>query len=57
MKDVNWPNDLILDLGKANWLEWSCTLKLSVRQCSLRLWLDGSLLCLDASTSPDTHYI
>ena len=57
MKDVNWPDDLILDLGKANWLEWSHTLKLSVCQCGLRPWLDGSLPCPDASASPDTYYI
>ena len=57
MKDVNWPEDLILDLGKANWLEWSRTLRLSVRQCSLRPWLENSLPCPNPSASPDTHYI
>ena len=57
MKDVNWPEDLILDLGKANWLEWSRTLRLSVRQCSLRPWLENSLPCPNPSASPDTHHI
>ena len=57
MKDIKWPDDLILELSKANWLEWSHTLKLSVCQCGLRPWLDGSLPCSDASASPDTHYI
>ena len=35
MKDMNWPAKLILDLGKANWLEWSHTLNLAACQCSL----------------------
>ena len=33
MKDVNWHDDLILDLGKANWLEWSCTLNVMCGLC------------------------
>lgn len=56
MSDPSWPSDLILDLGKGNWFEWSHMLNLSVRQCELRPWLEGTLPCPDASVSPDTHY-
>jgi hypothetical protein len=56
MSDPSWPSDLILDLGKGNWFEWSHMLNLSVRQCGLRPWLEGTLPCPDASVSPDTHY-
>ena len=57
MKDINWPTNLILDLGKANWLEWSRTLSLSVHQCGLRPWLDGSIPCPDPNVSADAHYV
>ena len=57
MKDVSWPDDLILDLGKANWLVWSRSLRLSARQCGLRPWLDGSIPCPNPSLFPDSHYI
>ena len=57
MKDVFWPSDLILDLGKANWLEWSHTLSLSACQCGLCPWLDSSLPCPDPSNSADANYV
>ncbi|KAF8497574.1 hypothetical protein F5888DRAFT_1634505 [Russula emetica] len=57
MKDASWPTDLILDLGKANWFEWSRTLNLSVRQCGLRPWLEGTLPCPDPTLSADAHYV
>jgi hypothetical protein len=56
MKDASWPTDLILDLGKANWPEWSCKLNLSVRQCGLRPWLEGALPCPDPALMPGAHY-
>jgi hypothetical protein len=54
---TTWPSDLILDLGKANWLEWSNNLSLLALQQGFEPWLDGSLSCPDASLSSDTHFI
>jgi len=39
-----WPVDLILDLGKSNWVEWSDELHLLALQQGLDPWLDGSRL-------------
>ena len=57
MKDAAWPADLILDMTKSNWTEWEHMLSLAVRQCGIRPWLDGSIPCPDAGTSPDAYHI
>jgi hypothetical protein len=57
MESASWPTDLILDLGKANWVEWSRKLDLLVRQCGLRPWLEGTIPCPNRTASPDAHYI
>lgn len=57
MKSASWPTDLILDLGKANWVEWSRKLDLLVCQCGLRPWLEGTIPCPDHTASPDAHYV
>lgn len=57
MESDSWPTDLILDLGKANWIEWSRKLDLLVRQCGLRPWLEGTIPCPNYTTSPNAHYV
>ena len=57
MKDAAWPSDLILDLAKSNWTEWNHMLKLAVRQCGIRPWLEGSIPCPDLAASPDAYHI
>jgi len=57
MESSSWPTELILDLGKANWFEWSRELNLLVLQCGLKPWLEGTLACPDPSISPDNHFV
>ena len=54
---TSWPDDLILDLGKSNWLEWSRKLTLLALQQGFDLWLDGTLPCPDLSTAPEANFI
>lgn len=57
LNDNVWPSDLILDLGKSNWMEWSRKLELLARRYGFRPWLEGSLSCPNISSSPDANYI
>ena len=57
IEGATWPADLILDLGKSNWLEWSCQLGLLVLQHGLTPWLEGTLTCPNALVSPDDHRV
>ena len=43
LSGYTWPTELILDLGKSNWIEWSDELHLLTLQQGLDPWLDGSL--------------
>ena len=47
---------LVLNLGKANWLEWSRKLNIIVLQHGLKPWLEGTLSCPDPVVSADAHY-
>jgi hypothetical protein len=47
LNESSWPADLILDLGKSNWMEWSCKLTL----LALRL-LPGLMVPSPAPTPP-----
>ena len=57
LSGVVWPSDLILDLGKSNWIEWSDNLNIVLLQQGLDPWLDGSLPCPDPTTYADVNYI
>ena len=54
---VSWPEDLILDLGKANWIQWSDKFNLIAMQQGFEPWLDGSLPCPDASNFAEAAFI
>ncbi len=53
----SWPADLILDLGKSNWMEWSQKLTILVMKQGFAFYLDGSLPCPDYSVSPDAYLV
>jgi hypothetical protein len=54
---TSWPADLVLDLGKSNWMEWSRKLSLLALQQGFTPWLDGSLPCPDATLAPGANFI
>jgi gag-polypeptide of LTR copia-type len=54
---TSWPEDLILDIGKSNWIEWSRKLTLLALQQGFEPWLDGSLPCPDAFAAPEANFI
>jgi hypothetical protein len=57
LNKASWPADLVLDLGKSNWIEWSRKLSLLALQQGFAPWLDGSLPCPDATLSPGANFI
>ena len=57
LNDSTWPSDLILDLSKSNWVEWSRKLTLLALRHGFEPWLDGSLPCPDSTSSPHAAYI
>ena len=57
LNDSTWPSDLVLDLGKSNWVEWSRKLTLLALRHGFEPWLDGSLPCPDPLTSANAAYI
>ena len=54
---ISWPEDLILDLGKGNWIEWSCKLALIALQQGFEPWLDGTLACPNPSDASEANFI
>ena len=54
---TSWPDDLVLDLGKSNWLEWSRKLTLLTLQQGFDLWLNDTLPCPDSSIAPEANFI
>ena len=57
LHSTDWPSDLVLDLGKANWIEWSRQLSLLALCHGLDIWLNGTFPCPDKSAAGDAHYI
>lgn len=57
LSDPSWPADLILDLGKDNWPEWSRCLELLADGQGFARYLDGSLSCPDILVYPRAHWI
>jgi len=57
ISDHTWPSTLILDLRDGNWLEWSRRLELFATRIHVFDYLNGSLLCPDASQFPAAHSI
>ena len=53
----NWPSELILDLGKANWAEWSRKLSSLALGHGLDVILNGRFPCPDDSAANDARYI
>ena len=54
---TSWPENLILNIGKSNWIEWSRKVTLLALQQGFEPWLDGSLSCPDASAAPEANFI
>ncbi|KAF8463370.1 hypothetical protein DFH94DRAFT_699574 [Russula ochroleuca] len=55
--DSSWPSDLVLDLTKTNWLEWSRCLTLLADRLYVSRYLDGTLSCPDVTAHPVAHQI
>ena len=55
--DSSWPTDLILDLSKTNWLEWSRRLSLLADRLYVFGYLNGTLSCPDVTTHAAAHHI
>ena len=53
----NWPKDLILDIGKDNWHQWSTRICVHAKRQGFLMYLDGSLKCPDESSSPEAYWI
>ena len=50
-----WPADLVLDMEKDNWPEWSRRLTLLAGRLRFSGWLNGSLTCPDPGVYPNAH--
>jgi hypothetical protein len=57
LSDPSWPADLILDLEKSNWPEWSRRLKLLADGQGFGQFLDGTLTCPDPALHPTANWI
>ena len=57
INETSWPPDLVLDLGKSNWMEWSRKLNNMALRQGFAPWLNGSLPCPDPDLTPDANYI
>jgi gag-polypeptide of LTR copia-type len=57
LADSAWPKDLILDLGKSNWSDWSFRLENLTDNQGFSEWLDGSLPRPDIMSHPKAHRI
>ena len=57
LADSAWPKDLILDLGKSNWSDWSFRLENLTDNQGFSEWLDGSLPRPDPTSHPKAHRI
>jgi hypothetical protein len=57
LSNSSWPADLVLDLGKSNWLEWSFRLENLTDNQGFSKWLDGSLPCPDKFKFPKANRI
>jgi transposase InsO family protein len=57
LSDPSWPADLMLDLGKSNWPEWSRRLELLADGQGFARYLDGTLGCPDLVTNPRAHWV
>jgi hypothetical protein len=55
--DSSWPAELILDLSKTNWLEWSRRFSFLADRLYVSGYLDGTLGCPDVSAFPAAHHI
>ena len=54
---ASWPKDLILDITKLNWQDWSFrTETLAMRQ-GFGHWLRGTVPCPDLTLQPEAHYV
>ena len=57
LDDSSWPTELLLDLGKFNWPEWSRQLELLASGQGFSRYLDGSLPCPDPALYPGANRI
>lgn len=57
LTDNSWPSDLILDLDKSNWPDWSKRLNLLAIGQGFGGWLNGTLQCPDVNTHPRAYWI
>ncbi|KAN0121037.1 hypothetical protein V8E52_003625 [Russula decolorans] len=54
---VSWPETLILNLGKSNWVEWSDKFTLIAMQQAFEPWLNNSLPCPDPTKFAEAAFI
>ena len=54
---TGWEKNLVLDITKSNWQDWSHKTSLIVRRQGFTPWLDGSLKCPDEKTISDGYWI
>lgn len=57
LTDPSWPSDLILDLGKSNWTQWSHHFELAASGQGFARYLDGTLVCPNVNTNPKGYWI
>jgi hypothetical protein len=53
----SWPSELILDLSKTKWLEWSRHLTLLANHLYISGYLNGTVCCPDVIAFPAAHHI
>ena len=57
LTEHGWPNGLILELNKSNWVEWSLRLELLASRTGFAKWLNGSVSRPDEHTQPKASWI
>jgi hypothetical protein len=54
---ASWPKNLVLDLDKSNWCEWSTCAEFFAKRQGFLPYLDGSFPCPNKVLRPEAHYI
>jgi hypothetical protein len=54
---ASWDKNLILDITKSNWQDWSHKTRLIAQRQGFTHWLDGTLKCPDQNTHSDAYWV
>jgi hypothetical protein len=54
---ASWDKNLILDITKLSWQDWSHKTKLIAQRQGFTGWLDGTLKCPDPNTHSDAYWV